>query len=311
MELFIVKARQGLNVFLICDKFGSSMLHGSPLVKELRKHGGRMHFYNAMSWVGIFTPWRWFPRTHTKTLLIDSTIAYTGGVCMAERMHDWRDTHVRVTGPVTAQIRQAFDDIENKILRRKSKGISKNQKKNRTFFYLLNRPKQQRHAIYKELSNAVRSARNYIYITSAFFIPNRRFVRLLKRAHARGVDVRVLVPERSDVLLADWLCLSYTRRFFDAGLRIFHYQENILHSKTAIIDDNWGTVGSMNFDILSFFHNREANMVIKDTDAIADLKKQFLADLEKSIELTDDGLRNTPLWKKIIGYMARILRAFF
>jgi len=310
MELFIAKAKEGLKVFLICDTFGSSLLYRSPLVKELRQYGGQLHFYNNLNIWHILTPWRWFPRTHTKTLLVDSSIVYTGGVCMAERMRQWRDTHIRLTGPVITQVRQAFDEIENKI---RGKKIKKPYEipKARRFRYFLSRPRRARHAIYMELVKAITEARQYIYITSAFFIPNRRFIRLLKRAYIRGVDVRILVPERSDVTLADWLCLSYTPHFLASGLRIFHYQETVLHSKTAIVDDRWGTVGSTNFDVISFFHNREANIMITDPQAIADLKAQFFKDLEFSTEFTREAWKNVPLWKKIAGFFARGIKAFF
>jgi cardiolipin synthase len=310
MELFIEKAKAGVKIFLICDRFGSSLLSRSSLVRKLRRHGGRLHFYNDFNGGKVFMPWRWFPRTHTKTLLIDSTIAYTGGVCMAERMRHWRDTHVRITGPVVAEIRQAFDDIENRILGEKTKGIPE-RKKDHRFLYFLSRPKQERYAVYEEFEKAIAGAKRYIYITSAFFIPNRRFLALLKQAYDRGVDVRVLVPERSDVILADWVCLSYTPNFFAAGLRIFHYQATVLHSKTAIIDDHWGTVGSTNFDVISFFHNREANIMTTDAEAIAELKQQFFADLHCSKELTKKEWGKIPLWKKIVGRVARILKAFF
>lgn len=310
MEMFIEKAKEGVKVFVICDTFGSALFLQSSLVRKLRRHGGRVHFYNAFKDAGALTPWRWFPRTHIKTLLIDSSVAYTGGVCIAERMRHWRDTHMRITGPVIAQIRQSFDDIENRILRKKSKGIPASHE-DRRFLYFLSRPKQERCDVYRELSKAVDEATRYIYITSAYFIPNRRFLEKLRKAHERGVDIRVLVPDHSDVPPADWMRLSYTPRFFAAGLRIFHYRETVLHSKTAIIDDNWGTVGSTNFDVISFFHNREANIVTTDADAITELKQQFFADLQCSTELTQEAWRNVPLWKKIVGFGARILRTFF
>ncbi len=309
MELFIAKAKEGLKIFLICDTFGSAMLVRSSLVKQLRRHGGRLHFYNAINVWTIVMPWRWFPRTHTKTLLIDSSIAYTGGVCMAERMRHWRDTHMRVTGPVVEQIRQAFDDIENRILRKKAKRMR--LRRNHRFLYFINRPKQKHCGVYNELVRAVSEAKQYIYITSAFFVLNRRFLALLRQAQARGVDIKILVPEYSDVWPADWICLSYTPRFLKAGLRIFHYQETVLHSKTAIIDDSWATVGSTNFDVISFFYNREANIVITEKEAIADLKQQFFADLHCSTELTWEGWRNVPLWKKLAGRAARMLKVFF
>lgn len=311
MELFIEKAKAGLKVFVICDMFGSSLLARSPLVRKLRRHGGRMHFYNPLSGWNIMTPWRWFPRTHLKTLLIDSQVAYAGGVCIAERMRHWRDTHVRITGPVIQQVRRAFDDIENRILRKKTNGIA-DMKNERRFLYFLNRPKQEKYAVYKEMLKAINEARSYIYITTAFFIPNRRFLRLLKQASQRGVEVLVLMPEHSDVFMADWICLSYTKRYLRAGVRLFHYRETVLHSKTAIIDDTWGTVGSTNFDVISFFYNREANVMISDLEAIAELKRQFFEDLKLSTEMTWERWRkDIPLWKKIAGYAGRILKMFF
>lgn len=310
MDLFIAKAKAGLKVFLICDRFGSSQLAKSGQVQEFRRSGGMLYFYNPINGWRVFTPWKWFPRTHTKTLLIDSQVAYTGGVCMAERMSDWRDTHVRLTGPVAGQIRDAFDDIEARINRRHAKEITRRQKI-RDFVYLMNRPRQKRHAIYQEFLNAAAGAKQYICITSAYFIPNRRFLKVMRDAHVRGVDIRVLVPETSDVVLADWLCLSYSRRFFKSGLRLYHYRETVLHSKTAIIDDGWATVGSTNFDVISFFHNREANIVITDKDAVAALREQFLKDLEVSVEFTRESWRRVPLWKKIAGTSVRAIKVFF
>jgi len=310
MELFTRKARAGLKVYLICDRFGSSLLHRSFEVNNFRNNGGILHFYNPVNGWRILKPWRWFPRTHTKTLLIDSEIAYTGGVCLAERMRNWRDTHVRVTGPVVEQIREAFDDIESRIERRHAQDIPKRQKI-RDFMYLMNRPRQTRHAIYREFIKAVNAAEKYIYITSAYFIPNKRFLKVMKKAHDRGVEIKVLVPEHSDVVMADWLRLSYTKRFFESGLRLFHYQETVLHSKTAIIDDKWGTVGSTNFDVISFFHNREANIVITDGEAIGELKQQFLKDMQNAVELTPERWNNIPLWKKIAGFAVRAIKVFF
>lgn len=309
MELFIEKARAGIKIFLVCDTFGSLFLYFSPLVKQLREAGGHVHFYNPLrGWI-VLTPWRWFPRTHTKTLLIDSKVAYTGGVCIAERMRYWRDTHIRITGPVTAQIREAFDEVETRIAYRITQPLP-TVLSWESFAYFLNRPERRQRAIYEEFKKAINAAQQYIYISSAYFVPNRRFVKLLKQAHQRGVAIHVLVPRRSDVRLADLICLSYTPRFLKAGLRIFHYQETVLHSKTAIIDDNWGTVGSSNFDILSFFYNREANLMIADKQAIADLKQQFFKDLAVSEELTWDGWHTVPRWKKYIAYSARASKAF-
>jgi cardiolipin synthase A/B len=314
LELFIRKAKEGVRVFVICDKFGSFRLHRSPLIRKLRSHGGFFSFYNPITLWDLFLPWRWFPRTHTKTLLIDSKIAYAGGVCMAERMHGWRDTQLRIEGPVTAEVRRAFDDIKR---RRFARRLQKREwtappiAANAAFRYLLNQPRLARHSVYEALIDAVSRAEHYIYITTAFFIPNERFLRLLDAACRRGVQVMVMVPERSDVQLADWVSLSYLGRLLSMGVRVFIYQEGILHSKTAVIDDCWATVGSTNFDVISFFHNREANIVVTDPAAIADLKAHFLRDMHYSRELTWEGWRKIALWKKLTGIFARIFKVFF
>lgn len=311
MELFIKKAAQGVKVFVICDKFGSMRLFGSPLIRKLRRNGGCFHFYNSITRWNILTPWWWFPRTHIKTLLVDSSIAYVGSACMAQRMARWRDTHLRITGSAVSHIRQAFDDIEHSILRHKKPALTPVPPQHDGFRYVLNQPRLARCDVYRELADAISHAQHYIYIAAGFFVPHNRFFDLLKQASARGVEIILLVPERSDVALADWICLSYGGRLLDSGVRAFRYQPQNLHCKTAVIDDIWATVGSANFDVISFFHNREANLMITNHHTIYELKQQFLLDLAHSRELTSGDWNRLPLWKKAVGYAARTLKIFF
>lgn len=304
IQLFIDKARQGIKVFIICDMFGSIFLLRSQLVSELRRQGGIVYFYNTLYIWKLLLPWLWFPRTHVKTLLIDSRIGYTGGVCMAEKMRYWRDTHIRLTGPVVQQMRKSFDDMEKRLNRRYVKR-TRRIPRSLHFAYFLSRPAQRQLQVYEEISRAVDEAREYIYITSAYFMPPKPFIANLQRAAARNVDVRILVPARSDVLAADYIFLSYAKKYLSAGLRIYQYQATVLHSKTAIIDDRWSTIGSTNFDVLSFVRNREGNVVSTDPVIIHELKKQFFCDLDESEELT---LKRIPLWKTLVGRAARLLR---
>lgn len=310
LELFAAKAKSGVKIFLICDTFGSASLRTSPFIHEIRNAGGIIHFYRPFTFWRLFAPWNWFPRTHVKTMLIDSRIAHTGGVCVAERMREWRDTHLRFTGTSVSQVRKVFDEMEHKI---QSKGTADVVEPVGIidFVYVMNRPRKSRFTVYRELLKAITEAHSYIYISTAFFVPNRRFLQALRQAVRRGVQVIVLVPEKSDVILADWICLSYTPQFLRSGFRIFHYSTTVLHSKTAIIDDRWGTVGSTNFDLLSFFHNREANVIIRSSGPIAELKRQFGEDLKVSTELTRERWLEIPMYKKVCGYLGRVLRLFF
>ena len=306
MRLFVKKAAQGIKVFVICDTFGSRTLAGSRLVRLLRREGGRFRFYNAVSWTDILKPWRWYPRTHVKTLLVDSSIAYTGGVCFALHMRDWRDTQIRITGPVTSQVRQAFDRAEHRG-RGKKPALPKTGESE--FAYLQNFPLLSWFVIYDALVRAITRAERCIYLTTPFFAPNRRFRRLLAHAALRGIDVRILVPKQSQYAIADWICLSYSQGLLRAGARIYHYRPFMLHSKTVVVDDGWATVGSTNMDILSFFRNRESNLVTTNPAAVAELKQHFMRDLESSDELTLGEMDRQPL-KRLVGYLARLFRSF-
>lgn len=309
LDLFIDKAQAGLRVFLICDKFGSATLRHSPLLDKLREAGGQFYFYHNIYVYDIVRPWLWFPRTHVKSLLIDSRIAYAGGVCIASYMRDWRDTQIRITGPVVAQFQRAFAAAERQATRNRVKGIVTRADIHQEFTYLQSMPLASWYAIYRELVRAIQAARQYIYISTPFYAPNRRFRRLLRRAAQHGVDVRLLMPERSDSLLATWLAFSYAHKMLRSGARIYLYQ-HMLHNKTVVIDDTWATIGSTNMDVMSFFRNRESNLVMRNVAAVGAIKGQFLDDLQRSRELTIDEVIHWPHWKIVAGTLARMIKSF-
>jgi cardiolipin synthase len=306
LKLFIKKAQQGVRVVVICDSFGSRSLANSPLIEKLRKAGGIFYFYQPLKYFHIFYPRRWFPRTHVKTLLIDSKIVYSGGICIALRMKNWRDTYLRITGPISLEVRKAFDYEVQKI----SKAHYRIDK-SKNFYYLQNRPLKLLYSIYGEFTYQIRHAKNYIYISTAFFVPNKHFISLLQNAARRGVEVCIIATQHSDIYPADWVALSYLKKLFEHNIQVFLYQKSVFHCKVIVIDDKWASVGSTNMDILSFFYNREANVIIKEKTAIAELKSHFITDLNYSIELSKSFFNSIPLWKKILGFLAQILKLFF
>jgi cardiolipin synthase len=298
LELFIEKLSEKIAVNLVCDGFGSSSLRNCDLIKEFIKKGGEFRFYNPLNLFNIFTPWRWFPRTHAKTLLIDSNIAYVGGIGIAKRMEFWRDIDIRIKGPITNDI---LFSLSQKKLTKNSPNFCYVQSRSFTLF----------HVIYRELSEAISAAKNYIYITTAFFVPSNHFIKLLMEARRRGVEVIIIIPEYSEVKIADYMALTYIKNLLNSGIKIFFYDQAILHSKIVIIDDVWATVGSTNMDILSFFYNQEANVIISDYNAINELKKYFFEDVTQSKKFTLEILNNISLRKKFLGQAARILKIFF
>ncbi len=353
LELFIKKAAGGVKIFLICDMFGSMSIYNSPLIKKLKENGAEVYFYNKIIWKKLIMPWRCFPRTHVKTLLIDSEIVFTGGVCLAWRMHKWRDTHIRITGPVASLVEQSFADITKLIkkkhfhlrkrithekdgfipscIQRTSRRARRGGRKRRLttcaptrpmhdnlvqrvqfgITYLISQPSIFKNTIYKTFKNAIIHAKQEIYISTSFFVPNKHFMRLLMRASRRGVKIYLLVPEYSDVKLADLIFLSYAKPLLKSGIKIYCYNKSVLHCKTMVVDGNWSTIGSVNMDILSFFYNREANIICTNPQMAAELKRQFKMDLKFSKKLTLKNLQDRPLLKKILGYCGRGLKLFF
>jgi len=221
-------------------------------------------------------------------------------------MQHWRDTHLRITGPIVLDVRKTFDCWLQKMSE-----ASYEVDKSRKFYYLQNRPLKLRYPLYHEFTHQIRYARNYIYIATTFFIPNNHFISLLKKAVKRGVKVYILTTQHSDVYPADWVALSYLKQLVCHNIHVFLYQKTVFHCKVMVIDDKWASVGSANMDILSFFYNREANVMIKEKAVIAELKEHFVTDLNYSLKLSTEFFDSIPLWKRALGFLARLLKVFF
>lgn len=286
------KAREGVRVRLLCDAAGSYNLFNSVHIKHLIASGIEVLFFNPIK------PWRinnyssWLFRDHRKVLVIDSRIGYIGGVGIHQRMGDWRDTQVRVEGPVVCELEYVFDQMWNRTREGKFFRFSRPQALTKYFYFLTNSPRFHQRFIYHSLIDAIRGARNHIYLTTPYFIPDLRLVRVLRLAARRGVDVRLIVPDASDHPIVDIATQSYFWIMLKAKVRVYLYHDHVLHAKTIVIDDEWASVGSANLDSLSLLFNYEANLVSTNRAFVRELKEHFMDDLQSSREMT------LPVWKQ-------------
>lgn len=290
------KAREGIRVRLLCDAAGSFNFLNSIHANRLAASGVEILFFNPIK------PWRinnyasWFFRDHRKLLAVDSRVGYIGGVGIHRRMERWRDTQVRVDGSVVHELEQAFDQMWNRTREGKffrfsepflkagaKRGLSAGSAK--YFHILTNSPRVHQRFIYHSLIDAIRSAHKCVYLTTPYFIPDLRLVRVLRLAARRGVDVRLLVPDVSDHPFVDRATQSYFWIMLKAGVRIYLYRDNVLHAKSVVIDDDWASVGSANLDNLSLLFNYEVSLVGMNRTFTDQLKEHFLADLEQSHEV--------------------------
>jgi cardiolipin synthase len=303
-ELFIKKSGEGVKVRILCDMVGGFGLYNSSAVKELKDAGVRLIFFNPVSiWrVDNFTSWIY--RDHRKLLIIDSKVGYIGGVGINQNMKDWRDTQVRLKGEIISALAYVFermwDGAENNIfLPFQPKFFSVNNSQ-----IVTSSPYRGQRFIHRQILEVIRNAKKYIYITTPYFIPNRRLLRIIRLAGMRGVDVKIMMPANTDAWIVKIASGSFFNSLFRSGVGIYMYQKSVLHAKTMVIDDEWGMVGSANMDNLSLL-NYEANICTAEKDFVLEIKKDFLADLEDSKKLIPFEWHNRPLRTRLLELLTR------
>ncbi|MDE1975280.1 MAG: hypothetical protein KGI49_02085 [Patescibacteria group bacterium] len=311
MNVCAERAKAGVEVRFLWDAVGSWSLWGSNIAEELRLKGIKLVFWKTL--VPDYTKvpeWRhWFLRNHRRNLVIDRKIGYTGSICVSGKHKDWRDTNVRLEGTVARQMENSFDRMWDRAVH--SRPLPKRLKyKDSDFRYETNYPAPGRRRVYAAFAKAVREAEEKVWVTAPYFVPTHRMIRLLKSAAERGVDVRILLPERSNYFVVDLGARTYFDTLLESGVKIFLYTANFIHSKTMVVDDSWASVGSMNWDRLSLLYNFEANVISVDPRFNAALAGHFRTDMAASREVTLSAWRRRSLlerWKELPAYFMRKL----
>lgn len=288
------RARAGVKVNVVLDAVGSSST--SPeLIVFMERNGIAVEWYHPLRW---YTLSRANHRTHRKLLVVDGEIGFCGGVGIADvwlgdadSKDHWRDTVVKVEGPVVTQMQFAFMDNWIKSRGELLTGLDYfpqiPRQGNMLTQVLKSSPSEGSSATKLMFIVSIVSAKKSIYISSAYFLPDRDTIRAFEGAVRRGVDVRVIVPgEYTDVPIARHAGRLYYGHLLRRGIRIFEYQPTMMHAKTMVVDGIWTTVGSSNFDDRSFRLNDEVNVNIFDESIAAEMEKMFFEDLARSEEIT-------------------------
>ncbi len=303
------RAKSGVEVKFLWDAAGSFTLWGTELVEELRKNNVQLLFWKTLI-PGYFKIPKlrfWFFRNHRRSIIIDNNIGYTGSICISDYFKNWRDTNVRITGPVVDHMTRAFLQM---WARAQNKRPERQKRQNRynEFRYLTNYPAPGRRRIYSEIIRAMRNARDHIYITVPYFVPTHRLLRTIKGALKRGVDVQIILPEKSDHYLVDLGAQSYFTTLLKAGAKIFLYSGNMIHSKAITIDDTWSTVGSMNLDSVSLLYNFESNIVTTNNSFANTLKQHFQEDLHETRQVIMDEWKKRSFTNKIMTFFVHFIK---
>jgi len=286
----IAAAQRGVDVYVIYDTFANLVVapafkHFPPDLKVLR--------YPVWSAGLRFWDLGRYGRDHRKILVIDETVGFVGGYNIGSPYAtEWRDTHVRIEGPDVWDLKRAFADFWN-LHRRRRLGSSgqpllleaASQWDPRVRVHR-NVPRLWMFPIRVMYLEAINRATRNVWLTQAYFLPDQDFVDALKEAARRGVDVRLLIPLKSNHIVADWISRGYFSQLLEAGVRILRFKDAMVHAKTATIDGSWSTVGTANVDRLSLQGNYEINVEIIDPAMARVMEEIFAVDESHCLELT-------------------------
>lgn len=295
----IERQKKGVQVNFIYDSVGSGDTP-KEFFKSMIDSGINVLEFNPINPLMLRKKWE-VGRDHRKLLVVDGQIAFVGGVNISSvyssgsftrskpRTKDtppWRDTHLRIEGPVVSDFQKLFlatwDKQQGEPLVSKSFFPQIGSRGNEVVRAIGSSPDESYSAIYATLLSAINSAETYAYITTAYFVPDPQLLTVLKAAAQRNVDVRLMLPDKTDSNLVYYASRSYYDELLSAGVKIYEREDALLHAKTALIDGVWSTIGSTNLDWLSFQHNQEINAVVLGQDFGEQMKALFEKDIESS-----------------------------
>ena len=305
-------AARGVEVYCIYDGFANLVVPPSfkrfpPGMKVLR------YPVYAAGWRPFDL--RRYGRDHRKILVVDESVGFVGGYNVGSAFAtEWRDTHVRVTGPGVWDLKRAFADFWN-LNRRRLFGTSERpllletaSTWEPTIRFHRNVPRLWMFPIRAMYLEAITRASRNIWITTAYFLPDPDFAEALTAAARRGVDVRLLIPAKSNHVVSDWISRGYFSQLLDAGVTVLRYRDAMVHAKTATIDGTWSTVGTANIDRLSLTGNYEINVEIIDPALAESLERIFRVDESNSLQLTQDEWEARDIYRRFTEFLLNPLR---
>ena len=312
-ELLIKKARQGVRVRMIYDYFGSFKLNKAYL-NSLREAGVYTRAFLPARFKIARTKINY--RNHRKILVVDGKIGFTGGLNVADRylygnrLGMWRDTFVRIEGMAVQGLQTSFlidwYFVEQKLITAPKYYPEHVVCGNNLVQIVTSGPDSDWENIMQGIMQAITTATRYVYIHTPYFIPPENILGAIQTASLSGVDVRLMVPVKSDAPVSDAATRTYLETVLESGARVYLYHDGFLHSKAIVIDDMVSTIGSANMDERSYNQNFEINAFIYDKQTAETLKQAFLKDMDHCSEITLDAWRARSRWERFKESIARL-----
>ena len=293
-EAFAAKAREGLQVRVLYDWLGGFGKASRAFWRKLRAAGVEVRVHNPPS---FSSPHRWLSRDHRKTLTVDGAVGFVSGLCVGRmwvgdperNVLPWRDTGVEIRGPAVAEIARAFARswaLVGPSLPERDVPFEPPRAGDVSLRIVSSEPAT---ASMLRLDQLVASlARRRLWLTDAYYSGISSYVQALRAAALDGVDVRLLVPNATDIPILKPFSRAGYRTLLEAGVRVFEWNGTMLHAKTAVADCRWARVGSTNLNAASWLGNWELDAVIEDRDFATRMEEAYLRDLANSTEVVLD-----------------------
>jgi cardiolipin synthase len=292
-DALAAKVREGVRVRLIYDWLGGIWASSHKFWRRMRDAGIEVRCFNPPR---PDSPFGWLSRDHRKMIAVDGEVGFITGLCVGqmwvgspkEGIDPWRDTGVEVRGPAVADIEQSFAQIwsiigdpipDSELTDAKSipaaGGVSV-----RVVASVPNTA-----GLYRLDQMVAAGAKETLWLTDAYFAGTAPYVQALRAAAMDGVDVRLLVPEATDIPVMRALSRSGYRSLLEAGVRVFEWNGSMLHAKTAVSDGRWARVGSTNLNLASWLGNWELDLVVEDRNFGQAMEQMYIKDLENATEI--------------------------
>ena len=315
-------AKHGVKVRVMVDGAGTPFW-GGAFTRALEKAGVQTRVFHPFPW----QLWHWSrskvkaplllksiylllkinSRNHRKVCLIDKKTVFIGSFNISQCHlsneaggHNWRDTSIRLSGTYFEELSNAFESAwSHRPIKERVRDAFRHVKRHSVI--RLNHTRHRRRILYKNLLRRMRLCQHRIWITNAYFVPDNFLLRKLKDAAKNGVDVRILLPKKSDVMMMPWTSSTFYYTLLKSGVRIFEYLPSMLHAKSLILDD-WMLIGSSNLNHRSLLHDLEIDVNVSSAKSKHHLSQQFLQDLKHAKEIKLDDIKDLrPRYQRWFG----------
>jgi cardiolipin synthase len=287
------------------------------MLKQMRAAGIEIHPFLELTLTQFAFRVNW--RNHRKIVVIDGQVGYVGGMNIADRYvtgdkqwSAWRDTHLRVTGEAVTALQYSFaidwNFTTRKLLNSPTLRYEGTPVKDDIIMQMMGSgPTNRWNNISFVFFKAITLAKHRVYVQSPYFLPSDALLKALESAALSGVDVRLMIPRKPDSEMLRLATSSYIKECLLSGIKVYLYEPTVLHSKVVIVDDEFVTTGSTNFDFRSFEHNFEFNVLVYDKEFNSKMRAVFESDMEQCTRLSMGKWKQRPLMQKALESIIRLM----